>query len=308
MSVLPEDVMQKIAESFTTKASRAVAFELMTGWNRLPTWKEKAEIGARHSRSDRTVHGVIQKLQELELFTEGEGSIPLLRLSLRRQALTAPEPSEDDSNDVEDVNTPERVVTSMQLPEVSPAGYPLTDDVDDEPSSPQSVSEEDFNRLQKDFQIMQSKFDKLSQNLEAVVPIIKGLSAKVPGNPGLNPAPVETPEAGVPGPVNPFSGMSGEQVYEMYLNQPDQFGKLLGTPVPADSVAEGNLSALPATVRRMIVELTTYTQMSYEKAVNDGAIDGSLSDFLNKCVYSYFADRGIALEWHTRSLQPRRYG
>ena len=315
MSILPDDVMKKVEDTFTTKETRAVALELLTAWNRMPNWKEKAEVGGRHRRSDRTVHGVIQKLQELELFTEDEGSMPLLRLSLKREALTPSVRPEGVSKGSETVKTPEKGLLDVEVPQVSPAGYPFQDDVDEDVSDSQEVSEDDFKRLQREMDVIQSKIERLSRSVESIEPVIKGLSAKVTDNPSSDPVvPAESSKAGIPGPLNPFAGMSGDQVYEMYLNQPDAFAQLLGRPIPADAVAEGGMSALPATVRRIIVELTAYTQIAYEKAVNDGAFDGSLSDFLNQCAYKYFADRGIVLEWRRKppgypeQPYPRRYG
>ena len=49
-----------------------------------------------------------------------------------------------------------------------------------------------------------------------------------------------------------------------------------------------------------------FSTRNYEKAVNDGAFDGTFSDFMNNCVYKYFEDRNLALGWHSIQAMPRR--
>ena len=297
--------MRKVEGAFNTKESRAVALELLTAWEKIPNWAEKEEIGKRHGRSDKTVHTIIQKLQELELFTENEGSIPLYRIALKRGTTISP------LKEVKE-GTENRGKSVKELLEkgVSPAGFPLNSEDEEESQPVPEGSEDDLESLRAKVFRMEAQIGSIQKNFEIVVPMLKGLSAKIPesdppvDNPSVSPpvasveVPVSNPASQPVGPTNPFAGMTGEQVYDLYLNQREAFSKMLGQPIPADAVAEGDMKALPATVRRIIVEVTAYTQIAYEKALNDEAFDGSFSDFLNQCVYKYFADRGIVLGWH----------
>lgn len=95
-----------------------------------------------------------------------------------------------------------------------------------------------------------------------------------------------------PAQVNPFSldDMSKEQLVNFYMNNPEGFKQLL-----SGSIDEG-IKATASTIRKVILEITNYTASCYEKA-HDQGFDGTLSDFINECVYDYFAKRNLELTW-----------
>ena len=62
----------------------------------------------------------------------------------------------------------------------------------------------------------------------------------------------------------------------------------------------GRTQATEVTLRPIIVMMTTYTQMLFEKVVHDGYFEGTLSDFLNFAAEQYFTDRGWSLDWNKR--------
>ena len=86
------------------------------------------------------------------------------------------------------------------------------------------------------------------------------------------------------------------------MNDPDQiYAMRTGRRRRDDTI-----QAMPDTMRWMGIMLTTYTQNAFERSVQDG-YEGTLSDFINDCVYQYFADRGKVLQW-VDMPDPRRDG
>jgi len=324
---LPEELKAEIDGLFPQSPERCkIAYELMF-WDNWPSTDDFKKIGSSYGRSGSTVRDVVDKLIEEKLFDKKKGSIPFYNY-LREKATLAKEtgmgsgiqprmraPTKTEQSEIEqpeeessvasgDLNVDSEEAESDDM-EAAATFRVFRGKVDERFMS----LEEKFNKFERG---ISTDIGKLSESVEKVVNAL----SKTPENPSSDPTPIpaEAPKASTPESLNPFAGMRGEEVYEMYLNQPDAFAQLLGRPIPADALAEGSMSALPATVRRIIVELTAYTQIAYEKAVNDGAFDGSLSDFLNQCAYKYFADRGIVLEWRRKppgypdQQYPRRYG
>lgn len=60
-------------------------------------------------------------------------------------------------------------------------------------------------------------------------------------------------------------------------------------------VTEEKRESETITEKEFLVKLTAYTRMAYEKAVSDGAFDGSMSDFLNQYIFKYFEGNGTRL-------------
>lgn len=296
MSILPDDIMIRVEEEFKTRAQKNIAIELLTVWTMRPTWGEMKEIGSRHDRKEKAVHTVIDRLTEANLFTDARGSMYLYRLKLEKEAKSetplAPLPLVEP--------------TSSQLrPEEGPDEEP-SDELPP-PEEPKEVDEEgstEFIALKNQVFRMESQMDGLGKKLDAIVPVIQGLSAKKPDNPGHSPTlQVESPEVDNPdqvqqveqSDVEPIStflpGLSREQIIEIGANQPGKIRELMGLPP-----VEVGIESLPVTTRVIAVELTTYTQSVYERVVHDG-YDGTMSDFLNDAAYKYFEDRGKRLDW-----------
>ena len=73
--------------------------------------------------------------------------------------------------------------------------------------------------------------------------------------------------------------------------------ELLAMANPGAGNPSGRVEAQQVTLRPIIVMMTTYTQMLFEKIVHDGYFEGTLSDFLNFAAEQYFTDRG----WSART-------
>jgi len=133
------------------------------------------------------------------------------------------------------------------------------------------------------------------EKVESVVSPLKGKAKPVeeedPPEQPANPGPTANPN-------DPFFNMTKEEVIEFYANNPQTGRKLPG------GLSETFVNAPPATIRKIIIEVTTYTQMLYEKALNDGAFEGTFSDFLNWAPSKYFEDRGLSLGWHKVERHP----
>lgn len=311
MSILPEDVMSRVEEGFNTRESRAVAIELLTTWRKLPNWKEKEAIGDRHGRSGKTVHKIVLELQEMELFTENEGSIPLYRIEREKQTA----PTIEEKEQLESVETVEVETGQLaKLPLVSPAGFPL--DLEPEETNPSEgeISSEELSDLKNKVNRMEAQVGNLNKQIETLIPVIRGLSAKTPEiNPKNNPRPPVEPTPQTPKTEiqEPFPGVTRDELLEIALNQPNQFlamvGATGGRPL-GQGLKETDVMASPETIRKMIIEVRTYTMMLYEKAIADGAFEGSMSDFLNDMAEKYFEDRGYALGWHRFEPGRRRLG
>lgn len=303
MSILPDEIMSQVETEFKTRQSKAVAMELLTSWRRMPNWKEKKVIGDRHGRNVKTVHEISQTLQKLELFTVEQGSIPLFRLELEKQHV-AP-------SDLEGVHEEADSPTFMtELPEYSPAGYPL----EGESEVHSSEGSDDFGALRNKVNRIEVQLDGFGKQIETLIPVIQGLSAKTPETPPANnpktPDPI-TPQTPPTEPTEHFAGLTGKEITELAINQPHQFLAMVGASGGRDvgqGLRETDVMASPETIRKMIIEVRTYTMMLYEKAIADGAFEGSMSDFLNDMAEKYFEDRGYALGWHRFDPARRRLG
>lgn len=303
MSILPDNVMNTVESEFKTRQSKAVAMELLTAWRKMPSWKEKETIGERHGRNVKTVHEISQKLQELELFTDEQGSIPLFRMELEKRG---GQPS--DSGGLPDGGDSPKFMT--ELPEFSPAGYPL----EGESEEYNSATSDDFGALQNKVNRIEVQLGGLNKQIENLIPVIQGLSAKTPESAPIDnptppdPTPPQTPQTETP---EAFSRLTGKEITELAINQPHQFLAMVGATGSRNigqGLRETDVMAAPETIRKMIIEVRTYTMMLYEKAIADGAFDGSMSDFLNDMAEKYFEDRGYALGWHRFEPGRRRLG
>lgn len=63
----------KVEKEFKTREQKNTAIELLTAWNRKPTWKEMKAIGSRPRRKEKAVKAVMDRLAEADLFTEARG-------------------------------------------------------------------------------------------------------------------------------------------------------------------------------------------------------------------------------------------
>ena len=274
---IPADVSAKVKRLFRSDKRKSIAMELIY-FDYWPTSEDKQKMADSYEMHITSIDKILYKLRDSDLFTKEEGSIPLYRAKLQEEAELEPSPER-----VEEVE-----------PEV-------------EKDEPDRLLEPDEEELEKDLQenrikkmevTIHNQGEKFDNFIAEMRTTINQLSTSPPKN---NPGHIETSETPSnpivepPNTLTPFTNMSGEQVYEMLMNQPREFMEIMGIP---NRSPQGDIQAVPVTVRKVIVDVTTYTLTCYEKAVNDGAFDGTFSDFMNQCVYKYFEDRGLALGWH----------
>jgi len=156
MSILPDDVRKKIEHEFKNKKSRAAAFELLI-WKTWPTPSQREEIGKRNDVTSKTVLKVLRTIQEMELFTEAEGSIPMYGDSMRKELNLSMEPREE--------------VERKEEKE------------EEEPREETAELAEDLVGIRNKVFRLEAEVGTIRKNMETIVPIIKGLSASAKGNP-----------------------------------------------------------------------------------------------------------------------------
>ena len=274
---IPADVSAKVKRMFRSDKRKSIAMELIY-FDYWPTSEDKQRIAESYEMHVTSIDKILYKLRDSDLFTKEEGSIPLYRAKLAKEAELEPSP--------ERIEFVEPVVEK------------------DEPHRPEDPDEEELeielqeNRIKKIEVTIHNQGEKLDNFMTEIRASFNKLSVASPkGNPEAvepsnNPS---NPVIEEPNTLNPMSNMSGDQIYEMLVNQPREFMDMMGIQ---NRPPQGDIQAVPVTVRKVIVDVTTYTLTCYEKAVNDGAFDGTFSDFMNQCVYKYFEDRGLALGWH----------
>ena len=98
-----------------------------------------------------------------------------------------------------------------------------------------------------------------------------------------------------------LNSMNREQIMQLMLDNPDQF------QAPQEAGTQNVLVESSQTmIRRLIVEVTPYTQMLFERAIADDGFEGTFSDFINWAPAKYFEDRGWSLGWNKRTTHPMR--
>ena len=276
---IPADVAARVKRMFRSDKRKAIVMELMY-YDYWPTSEDKQKMATNYEMHVTSIDKILYKLRDSDLFTKEEGSIPLYRAKLAKEAELEPSP--------ERIEGVEPVVEKEEP-------YRLED-----PDEEELEMELQENRIKKMEVTIHNQGEKLDNFMTEIRASFNKLSVSPPkDNPGTIENPVNessTPMIEEPNTLNPMSNMSGDQIYEMLMNQPREFMEMMG--IPNRGSPQGDIQAVPVTVRKVIVDVTTYTLTCYEKAVNDGAFDGTFSDFMNQCVYKYFEDRGLALGWH----------
>lgn len=276
---IPQHVADRVKRLFQSERRKKIAMELLF-FDYWPTTKERKEIASRYDLEQTSIDKILYKLRDNDYFTKEQGSVPLYNARLVEQ----------------------KGETGIEIPPSSEREQQIRDlqESDEKALEKQDSYESKVDLLELSFKTLKDELNDFTSEMRTT---IKSLSAEAPKN---NPTPAEDPVQETSTSENlvnptPFSNMTGEQVYEMMLNQPREFRELMGM---SRAATNGDIKAVPVTVRKIICNLTTYSLTCYEKAVNDGAFDGTLSDFINQCVYKYFEDRGLALGWH--QVQPMR--
>lgn len=318
---LPQNVKDAIDDVFPgSEERRKIAYTLMF-YNHKPSGDELKRLSEAAGRSLRTVQHVIRILGENNLFTSELGSVPLYKHigtvghSKALESLSGAKGREE---------TEEEAETAEDEGEEPEA--PIIEDGDEAPD--ESVEEDagPFRRalpaavdsaveargLRESLVKMAHRQDRLEATVDAslkeilarmrsqepatplVVPVVKAntLTVDPPEEEEVETEPVRREEPEADAELGPFSGMSKKDILDMAMNDPDGIHAM----VRGYSRGEKTIMATPETMRWMGVMLSTYTQSAFERSISDG-YEGTLSDFLNDCVYMYFADRGKVLQW-----------
>ena len=325
---IPVEVVSRIEELFPESVERRkISFTLMH-WNKKPSTNELKEIGESVQRGTSTVYKVLQKLMEAGLFANDLGSLPLYRhneqirynltMDERTEVIKLPEPSEKGVLEVAPV---ESVAQEEETFTVEP----------EEVKHPVSVTTPPSPALDKRVSFQEAEIKNIKSTMDnrfgRIEEMIQGLSvAPADDNPGDNPVlpPVIQSTPAVPrgqlstedrlaeieqrlqnsdASTDPLENLSLEQIKELVRNQPQELAAMVN---PATGNPGGRVSATEVTLRPIIVMMTTYTQMLFEKIVHDGYFEGTLSDFLNFAAEQYFTDRGWSLDWNKREPANRR--
>lgn len=299
---IPADTTARVKRLFRGDNRKKIAMELLF-FDHWPTTEERKEISSRYGLEHTTVDKVLYKLRDSDFFTKEQGSIPLYRLRLKSEV---PE-VEQDRGDLQD--------REIDIPVIK-------DDVEEE-NRVQDTPEEELdrnlqeNRLKKMEVTMHDQGERLENFMAEMRTTINKISVETPKD---NPGHVENPELVPPESVegrleriermvqegsggDPFDNLSREQIIELIRSQPQE---LMTMANPRGVGQAGRVEGQPVTLRPMILMLTTYSQMLYERAVYDGHFEGTLSDFANFTMEQYFTDRGWGLDWNKREPASRR--
>jgi hypothetical protein len=336
---VPQDIVDRLEIIFPKSKDRVKIAVSLLGYDHYPSRAEWLDIAEATGKDKRTVELVLERLVEENLIASELGSIPLWRVHEKeRLASTLTDnhppinPKTDDSipagahgglpiysmdlsgsiekegvkgNTVEQVKENEEEVKKEPAQD-SARGVKVSvhSDAQEREIKAIKVKQENFET------VITAKFGNIEDALkkiieqqskvpepQTVVPVVSPLKGQ-PKQPAAE-DPVDPPNPGpTVNPNDPFAGMSKEQIIEFYENNPPPGRKLPG------GLSETFVTAPPATIRKIMIEVTTYTQMLYEKALADAAFEGTFSDFLNWAPAKYFEDRGLSLGWHKVERHP----
>lgn len=312
---IPADTAARVKRLFRGDNRKKIAMELLF-FDHWPTTDERKEISGRYGLEHTTVDKVLYKLRDSDFFTKEQGSIPLYRVRLRSEV---PE-VEQDREDLQDKTV------SVSVPEDDKEEEkPHQDDVEpsDDPDEEELEKIMQDNRLKKMEVTIHNQGEKVDNFMAEMRTTINQLSTSPPkDNPGHIENPDQTdlaPPESIEGRLerierivqegsggDPFDNLSREQIIELIRSQPQE---LMTMANPDGRGLAGRVEGQKVTLRPMILMLTTYSQMLYERAVYDGHFEGTLSDFANFTMEQYFTDRGWGLDWSKREpANLRRHG
>lgn len=297
---IPADTAASVKRLFRGDNRKKIAMELLF-FDHWPTTEERKEISGRYGLEHTTVDKVLYKLRDSDFFTKEQGSIPLYRLRLKSEVPEV-EPYREEPQDEEIV---------IPVPE---------DDIGEEPVLEDGLdSDLQENRLKKMEVTLHDQGERLVNFMAEMRTTINKISVETPkDNPGHIETSLNEPtsfedrlerierQMENEGGGDPFDNLSREQIIELIRSQPQE---LMTMANPRGVGQAGRVEGQAVTLRPMILMLTTYSQMLYERAVYDGHFEGTLSDFANFTMEQYFTDRGWGLDWNKREpANLRRHG
>ena len=315
---IPADVSDRVRRLFRSEVRKKVAMELLF-FDHWPNQEEKEEIASRHSVDSSTVGKTLYLLRDNDFITKEQGSIPLYRARLRDEV-----DGEEREKGMEDDTRipPNGGKRETGLDEIPPIGGKMEDGLEEIPPNGNIVENVDrINAIDSRVHTIGNKLDTFISEMRTTINQISVIPSK--DNPGpvdeLNNSTLAPPES-VEGRLerlerlqqengerDPFDDLSREQIIELIRSQPQEIMTMAN---PRSGGQAGRVEGQPVTLRPMILMLTTYSQMLYERAVYDGYFEGTLSDFVNFAMEQYFTDRGWGLDWNKRepANRSRRLG
>lgn len=336
---IPADIKTDIDDLFPkSEGRRRIAYTLMF-WDRKLNTKEQEDLSRWAGfKGGGTTYKVLTKLKEIGLFTDKVGSIPLSRSLLDLEVEKEKEQMKTLSHtDVPLLPTPISAEETLKTPSVPPEGTSEspTGEGDPPPFSAQidmknrmKSAEDGIKQLER---TTVAGFEDMKKILTEVVNPLSG-APTAENLSGSNPTEASQPDSQTDtlgdnpglevlsesledrlgrletlvqegGKKDPFADMSRDQILELLRSQPQEFMTLMN---PDGAERTGRVQAQEVTLRPIILMLTTYSQMLYEKVVHDGFFEGTLSDFANFTMEQYFTDRGWSLDWNKREPASRR--
>jgi len=306
---IPADVAASVKRLFRSDKRKAIAMELLY-YDYWPSTEEKQKIADSYEMHITSVDKILYKLRDSDIFTREQGSIPLYRAKLGEEVALRPRQ--------EITDRPESEVDKSEVKRYSDSNE--RDVEGHEPTEEELESDLQENRLKKLEVTLHNQGEKFDNFMAEMRTTINQLSTESPKNNPSQEALVEDEPASVEdrierierlmqdgGDGDPFDNLSREQIIELIRSQPQEFMTMVN---PRGGDLTGRVEGQPVTLRPMILMLTTYSQMLYERAVYDGYFTGTLSDFANFTMEQYFKDRGWGLDWNKREPASRsgRFG
>ena len=301
---IPADVAASVKRIFRSDKRKSIAMELLY-YDYWPTSEDKQKMATNYEMHVTSIDKILYKLRDSDLFTKEQGSIPLYRAKLGEEVALPPRQEGTEGLESEvDKNAGRRFSESDER---DLEGY--------EPSEEELERDLQENRLKKLEVTLHNQGEKVDNFMAEMRTTINQLSTVSPkNNPGLEelveeePASVEDRIERIErrlqegGEGDPFDDLSREQIIELVRSQPQEFMTMVN---PRGKDLIGRVEGQPVTLRPMILMLTTYSQMLYERAVYDGYFEGTLSDFANFTMEQYFTDREWGLDWVKRQPASR---
>ena len=292
---IPTEISSRVKGLFRSDSRKKIAMELLF-FDHWPTSQEKEELASRYSIDVANVGKTMYVLRDKGFMTKDQGSIPLYRIRLKNE-LAIPDGPDGTPNFLEDT-----IPYSGNEDDIMEG---LVESLPERTDIPPTMETGDkINVLDTKIHSLNGKLDNFMAEIRTT---INALSTSSPKN-----NPNDQPENEEPESIedriaqlekqqyddetkNPFDGLSRDQIIELIQSQPQEVITMANPRTEG-----GRVQGQKVTLRPMILMLTTYSQMLYEKAVYDGYFTGTLSDFANFTMEQYFTDRGWGLDWNRR--------
>jgi len=229
----------------------------------------------------------LTKLKEVGLFTDTVGSVPLSRslidIAVEEEKERMKEPSDTSILSLPPQSSAEK---TLKTPPSIPAGTSENSvEVGDLPPDlpPTSAQIDMENRIKSAEDQIKHLGMTVAAGFEDLKKIMGGVVNPLSGAPKAtgNPLTVDSPEEVETEPVNPgpeepedegpFADMTKQQILDMAINSPEMIYALRNQGI---SPTSDTIQAVAHTTRWLALELTTYTQAAYERAVEACPEDG----------------------------------